>query len=74
MFREAKRAGGIGLAMSQLLLYLAYLRHPRLERNRTDASVYGVSTDGYEFKFVKFTHDGTIKISKLFNVLEGDLT
>ncbi|KIL64202.1 hypothetical protein M378DRAFT_628576 [Amanita muscaria Koide BX008] len=66
---EAKAEGAVGMALPQLLVYLVCLRHSRLERNRTDASVYGVSSDGLQFTFVTITHDGTVKISK-----QGDMS
>ena len=54
---EAKVQFSVGLAIPQLLVYLACLCQSRLERNRTN---YGVSTDGYQFTgiFVTITHDG----------------
>ena len=56
-------------------MYLACFRQSRLERNWTGASVYGVSSDGYRFTgiFVTITHDGTVKMSKTFDILHGDL-
>ena len=37
-------------------------------------SVYGVSSDGYQFVFVAITHDGgTVKISRVSDVLQGDM-
>lgn len=72
---EAKAQFAVSLALPQLLAYLACLRQSRLQHKRTDASVYGVCSDGYQFLFVTITHDGTVKVSKLFDILqEGDLS
>ena len=49
------------------MVYLACLRESRLQRNRKDASVHGVASDGYEFIFVTITHAGVLKRSKTFN-------
>ena len=59
-------------AVSQLITYLACLHQSRVWGRRTDASVYGVASDGYSFDFVMITHDGTIKISRRFDVAHGD--
>jgi hypothetical protein len=72
---EAKAQFAVTLALPQLLAYLACLRQSRLQNKRTDASVYGVCSDGYQFLFVTITHDGTVKVSKLFDILrEGQLS
>jgi hypothetical protein len=44
-----------------------------LQRKREDASVYGVASDGYAFTFVKISHDGTVMMSRRFNILEGEM-
>jgi hypothetical protein len=45
-----------------------------LQRNRLDASVYGLVSDGYEFIFVKITHDGTVMLSRQLDILrKGDM-
>lgn len=59
-------------AIPQLLVYLACLRQSRIRRHRTDASVYGVASDGYLFLFVMITHDGIVKLSRCFDVAAGD--
>jgi hypothetical protein len=68
---EAKTALNLVSAMSQLVVYLASIRQSRLSRGRSDASVYGVASDGYDFIFVTITHDGTLQRSKRFGVEEG---
>jgi len=71
---EAKAEFSVGHAIPQLLAYLACLHQSRRQRNRTDASVYGVSSDGYQFIFLAITNDGTVKISRMLDVLQGDMT
>jgi hypothetical protein len=65
---EAKFDGNVEHALPQLVVYLASLRQSRLQRNRKDATVYGVASDGYVFIFVKISHDGTVMRSKLFDI------
>ena len=59
-------------AKAQLLSYLACFHQSRLDRDRTDTSVGGVFCNGYPFVFV-ITHEGTVKISKIFDILQGNL-
>ncbi|TDL24689.1 hypothetical protein BD410DRAFT_785381 [Rickenella mellea] len=68
---EAKPHGHMDTAFAQLLVYLASLRHSRLQRGRTDCSVYGVASDGYVFKSVKITGDGVVQSTRLFNITDG---
>ena len=70
---EAKAQRAVGQALPHLLAYLACLRQSRLQQNRTYASVYGISSDGYLFIFVNITHDGTVKISRNFDILQGEM-
>ena len=56
-------------ALAQLIVYLASLRQSRLQRNRLHASVYGLASDGYGFIFVKISHDGTVMLSRRFDIL-----
>ncbi|KAM6501087.1 hypothetical protein JOM56_004101 [Amanita muscaria] len=72
---DAKTAASIEAAFSQLVVYLGSLHQSRLSRHRSDASVYGVASDGYLFTFVTITHEGVLKRSKQFNIMEnpGDL-
>lgn len=44
---EAKVQFGVHQALPELLAYLSCLRQARLQQNRSDASVYGISSDGY---------------------------
>jgi hypothetical protein len=32
------------------------------------------SSDGYQFVFVTITHDGTVKTSKTFDILQGEMS
>lgn len=58
--------------LAQLLVYLACLHQSRLQHNRTDASVYGVATDGYCYTFVTITHSGVVKRSSIFDIKHGN--
>ncbi len=44
---QAKKHLGFDGALPELVVYLASLHQSRLERNRSDATVYGVVSDGY---------------------------
>jgi len=70
---EAESHGGVSVALPQLVVYLASLRQSRLNQGRSNASVYGVVTDGFSFVFVTITHEGVLKKSRLFDVLHGNL-
>ena len=70
---EAKTSYGVDEALPQLLAYLACLHQSRQRRGRHDASVYGVASDGFLFRFVKITHDGVVKISRQFDVLYAEI-
>jgi hypothetical protein len=72
---EAKVQNSVGSAFTQLVVYLGALRQSRLSRNRSDASVYGMVSDGYIFVFVTITHEGELKRSRHFDVISvpGDL-
>jgi hypothetical protein len=71
---EAKTMLNLNQALPQLVVYLASLHQSRLRRQRSDATVYGVVSDGYAFIFVTITHDGELKQSKRFDVVDGDIT
>ena len=70
---QAKVARSVDQALPQLLVYLASLHQSRLQRGRSDASVYGAVSDGFAFRFVMITHDGAVKLSKLFEINQGDM-
>jgi hypothetical protein len=69
---EAKFDGSVDQALPQLLVYLASLRQSRLQRHRSDASVYGVASDGYVFIFVTISHEGVVRLSRHFNIVQGE--
>jgi len=73
LFVEAKTFN-INDALPQLVVYLASIHQSRLQRNRPNATVYGTVSDGYTFIFVTITHDGVLKQSRRFEVLEGEIT
>ena len=70
---DAKFERSASQALAQLIVYLASLHQSRLQRNRLDASVYGLVSDGYFFIFVKITHDGTVMLSRQLDALQGDM-
>ena len=65
---EAKYQGRLFEAMSQLVVYLGSLRQSRLNKRRSDTSVYGIATDGLCYMFVTITHEGVIMKSDQFDV------
>ena len=70
---EAKSQGSIFSALAQLVVYLACLRQSRINRGRSNTSVYGLATDGLAYVFVTITHEGVLKQSRQFDVTQGDL-
>lgn len=70
---EAKNYGGVEHSLPQLIVYLASLRQSRLQRKWKDATVYGVASDGFAFIFVKISHDGTVKRSRWYDIMSGQL-
>ncbi len=70
---EAKTALNLTRALPQLVVYLASIHQSRLQRERRDATVYGVVSDGYSFIFVTITHDGKLKQSRRFEVTQGEI-
>jgi hypothetical protein len=69
---EAKSDGSVDQALPQLLVYLASLHQSRLQRHRSDASVYGVASDGYVFIFVTISHEGVVRLSRRFDIQQGE--
>ena len=66
--------GSLSNALAQLVVYLACLRQSRVNRGRSNTSIYGVATDGLSYIFVTITHEGVLKESGLFNVMDGNLS
>jgi hypothetical protein len=65
---EAKKMHNLDSAFPQLVVYLASIRESRLSQGQSDASVYGVASDGYSWIFVTITHDGTLQESRRFDI------
>lgn len=61
-------------AIPQLVVYLACIHRSRIQRGRTDTSIYGVASDGVTFRFVTISHEGVLRTSAVFDILKGDLT
>jgi hypothetical protein len=70
---EAKTAFNLTRALPELVVYLASIHQSRLQRQRGNATVYGVVSDGYSYIFVTITHDGVLKQSRRFEVAGGDI-
>jgi len=70
---EAKVKGNLESALGQLIVYLASLRRSRINRGKSDSSVYGVATDGLKYLFVTITHGGILQQTKQFDIMDGGL-
>jgi len=70
---KAKPTDNLESAIPQLIVYLACLRQGRGARKRRDCSVYGVTSDGFSFRFVTITHEGVVKVSRTFSIARGDM-
>jgi len=70
---EAKVKGNLESTYGQLVVYLASLRESRINRAKSNFSVYGVATDGLKYVFVTITNEGVLLFSKQFDVMNGDL-
>ena len=70
---DAKIKDNLGSTYGQLITYLACLRESRINRGKFDSSVYGVATDGLKYVFVTITHEGVVRFSKQFDVMNGEL-
>jgi hypothetical protein len=73
LLAEAKTTLNLNRALPQLVIYLASLRQTRLQRNRSNATVYVVVSDAYGFTCVTITHEGELKQSTRFEITEGKL-
>ena len=58
---EAKKMHNLDLALPQLVVYLASIRESHLSQGQSDASVYGIASDGYTWIFVAITNDGILR-------------
>ncbi len=70
---EAKTELNLNQALPQLVVYLASLHQSRLQRQRSDATVYGVVSDGYGFIFITISHYGVLQQSRSFDVNAGEM-
>lgn len=59
--------------LNLLFVYFACLHQSRLQRQRCDASVYSLASDGFSPIFMTISHDEVVKLSRKFDVLLGDL-
>jgi hypothetical protein len=71
---EAKFHDGLYNALTQLVVYLACLCQSRVNGGRSNTSVHGVATDGLSYTFITITHEGVLKRSRQFNLMDGDLS
>jgi len=71
---NAKSHGNLFNASAQLVVYLACLRQSRVNRGRSDTSVYGVVADGLSYVFLTITHEGILKQSRQFDIMRGGLS
>jgi len=55
-------------ATLQLVVYLACIRQSRIQRGRTDTSVYGLASDGVKFIFVTISSEGIIRMTSTFHI------
>ena len=69
---QAKKPLNVDGALPELVVYLATLRRSRLQQERTNATVYGAVYDRLLLVFVTITHEGVLKMSRRFKVIEGD--
>ena len=65
---EAKRMGLVGQAVGQLLCYLACIRASRIKMGRDQLPLYGVVSDGREYKFVVLEPGGRVRVSEILSV------
>jgi hypothetical protein len=70
---EAKMEHSTQVALPRIIVYLACLWHSRTSRSLS-GSVNGVVSDGFQWIFVTITEDGTVKVSRMFDLLiQGDV-
>jgi hypothetical protein len=65
---EAKQGKTFGQVQSQLLTYLAICRHARQVCGKPVPCVQGLSTDGCLYRFQHLSPDGTLYISRVFDI------
>ena len=70
---EAKTTFNLDRALPQLVIYLASLHQSRLRRSRSDATIYGVVSNGCASIFVTIRHDGVFTQSRRFKIIQGEM-
>ncbi|KAA8894540.1 hypothetical protein FN846DRAFT_755643, partial [Sphaerosporella brunnea] len=70
---EAKREGDVSRACGQLLGYMACVHASRVAAGRTDTTVYGVATDGFEYRFLSIDPQKVFRMGGLVDLQFGDL-
>ena len=65
---EAKPNLTVAQAIPQLVVYLACIRQSRIQRGRTDTSVYGLASDGVQFIFVTISSEGIIRMTSPLHI------
>ncbi|KAI9778688.1 MAG: hypothetical protein M1839_007919 [Geoglossum umbratile] len=68
---EAKRRRLTGEAAGQVLAYMGVVHRTWLQEGRRNAVVYGISTDGDEFRFWRIDNDSTVSQSQLYEWSQG---
>lgn len=67
---EAKRMGLANQAIGQLLCYLACIRASRIKMGKNRLPLYGVASDGREYKFVVLEPGGRVRASNMLSINE----
>lgn len=65
---EAKRSGALCAARGQLLAYMACIRARRNELKRKDVTIYGISSDGFQYQFIEIQACGRVRMSRVLDV------
>ncbi|KAI9766149.1 MAG: hypothetical protein M1840_006716 [Geoglossum simile] len=68
---KAKRRRLTITAVGQLIAYMGVVHKTRLREGRRNAVVYGISTDGDEFRFWRIDNDSVISQSSLYEWSQG---
>ncbi|KAI9762260.1 MAG: hypothetical protein M1840_001439 [Geoglossum simile] len=63
---EAKRRRMTGAVAGQVLAYMGVVHKARLQEGRRNAVVYGISTDGDEFRFWRIDNESIVSQSQLY--------
>jgi hypothetical protein len=71
---EAKRRGLLSAADGQLIAYMGIVHRTRESSKKQNMVVYGISTDGNEFKFWRLDNSGQLTRSRIYDWDGGDGT